>query len=63
MKAKDHVQVDATTVYNQLVTDLTSAEQLLDLPSETIGGDLGRATKGSAATLLAKVQLTLGEQW
>ncbi len=59
-EGKDHVQVAATAVYNQVVTDLTTAEQLLDLPSETTGDDLGRATKGAAATLLAKVHLTLG---
>ena len=51
-------QVDATTVYNQLVTDLASAES--NLPVSYSSSDVGRATKGAAATLLAKVQLTLG---
>lgn len=54
------VQVSASAVYGQLVTDLTSAESLLNLPSETIGNDLGRVTKGAAAMLLAKVHLVLG---
>lgn len=49
-------QVDATTVYTQLVTDLTLAED--DLPLSTV--EEGRATKGAAATLLAKVLLTMG---
>ena len=51
-------QVDATTVYNQLVSDLATAESIL--PVSYSSNDLGRATKGAAATLLAKVQLTLG---
>lgn len=51
-------QVDATTVYQQLVTDLAMAES--SLPISYPESDTGRATKGAAATLLAKVQLTLG---
>jgi len=51
-------QVDATVVYQQLVTDLTVAEN--NLPASYPEGDKGRATKGAAAALLAKVQLTLG---
>ncbi|WP_027077239.1 RagB/SusD family nutrient uptake outer membrane protein [Maribacter antarcticus] len=50
----DLTQVDATTVYNQLASDLAVAEGNLS-SSNTI-----RASKGAAATLLAKVQLTLG---
>lgn len=52
------IQVDANTVYNQLVLDLTLAEENLGLSSE----EAGRATKGAAATLLAKVYLTLGKK-
>ena len=52
------VQVDATTVYNQLVTDLTIAEA--NLPITQPAAAFGKATKGAAATLLAKVLLTLG---
>lgn len=52
-------QVDETTVLQQLVTDLTTAEQ--GLPVSYTGSEVGKATKGAAATLLAKVLLTLGE--
>jgi hypothetical protein len=53
-------QVDATTVYNQLVVDLIKAEENL---GQSYGvSDVGRATKGAAATLLAKVYLTLGKK-
>lgn len=51
-------QVDATAVYDQLVSDLTIAESNLPISYPT--DNVGRATKGAAATLLAKVQLTLG---
>jgi len=51
-------QVDANTVYNQLLIDLAEAEN--NLPISYPASDEGRATKGAAATLLAKVQLTLG---
>lgn len=51
-------QVDANTVYAQLVSDLAIAEG--SLPISYTSSDEGRATKGAAATLLAKVQLTLG---
>lgn len=51
-------QVDASSVYNQLVSDLATAEE--NLPVSYPSGEVGRATKGAAATLLAKVQLTLG---
>lgn len=51
-------QVPAEQVYEQIVTDLARAEQLL--PSSWSGADVGRATKGAAATLLGKVLLTLG---
>ena len=60
-EGQGHRQVDATAVFNQIAMDLASAENLLNLPSETGGLDLGRATKGSAATLLAKVHLMLGD--
>ena len=52
-----HVQVDASTVYTQLIGDLAKAET--DLP---LSNDPGRATKGAAATLLAKIQLTNGDK-
>ena len=49
-------------VYEQIIADLTDAEQLLPPRSDYSGNDIGRASKGSAAGLLAKVYLTLG-QW
>lgn len=52
------VQVDETTILQQLVTDLTEAEA--NLPVSYSGNQVGKATKGAAATLLAKVLLTLG---
>ncbi|MEK6154682.1 RagB/SusD family nutrient uptake outer membrane protein [Flavobacteriaceae bacterium 3-367] len=53
------VQVDASTIYAQLITDLETAEA--NLPISYSAADLGRATKGAAATLLAKVLLTVGQ--
>jgi len=58
-EGQSHAQVDANTVYNQLVSDLTAAEN--SLPPSYGGSDLGRATKGAAATLLGRVYLTLGD--
>ena len=55
----DLVQVDAATVYGQLVTDLETAES--NLPISYPASDVGRATRGAAATLLAKVLLTIGQ--
>jgi len=52
-------QTDATSVYNQLVIDLKQAEENLVQAYDV--SDVGRATKGAAATLLAKVHLTLGQ--
>lgn len=53
------VQVDANTVYAQLITDLAEAESLL--PISYSSSEKGRATKGAAATLLSKVLLTTGQ--
>ncbi len=46
-------------VYQQIVADLTDA--ITKLPPSYTGDDLGRATKWSAAALLAKVYLTTGD--
>ena len=51
-------QVDANAVYTQLVGDLTTAETNLSATN----AEVGRATKGAAATLLAKVLLTQGDK-
>lgn len=47
-------------VYDQIISDYTEAMNLLPLKSEYTGSDVGRASKGSAAGMLAKVYLTLG---
>ncbi len=48
--------VDA--IYTQILSDLTAAENLPD--SYPVGQGRGRATKGAAKSILAKVYLTLG---
>ena len=55
-------RTDKAKVYEQIIADLTDAEQLLPQRSSYSGSDVGRASKGAAAGLLAKVYLTLG-QW
>ncbi|MGI4871691.1 MAG: RagB/SusD family nutrient uptake outer membrane protein [Janthinobacterium lividum] len=49
----------ADQVYTQIETDLTAAAG--NLPGTMSGSDLGRATKGAALGLLAKVYLTRGK--
>jgi len=53
-------QVNASTVFAQLIVDLPLAETNLALSYPV--SDRGRATKGAAATLLAKVLLTLNQK-
>ncbi|GAB3663164.1 RagB/SusD family nutrient uptake outer membrane protein [Echinicola sediminis] len=48
-------------VYNQIISDFGMAIDLLPPKSSYSGADLGRASKGAAAGMLAKVYLTLGE--
>jgi len=55
-------RTDKAKVYEQIIADLTDAEQLLPPRSDYSGNDIGRASKGAAAGMLAKVYLTLG-QW
>ncbi|OAV67390.1 SusD family protein [Bacteroidales bacterium Barb4] len=50
-------QSPADTVYNQIIRDLKAAEAL-PAPGNYSGTDAGRATSGSAKSLLAKVYLT-----
>ncbi|MEO8110096.1 MAG: RagB/SusD family nutrient uptake outer membrane protein [Ginsengibacter sp.] len=47
-------------VYNLIVQDLTEAIDLLPAKSTYSGSDVGRASKGAADGMLAKVYLTLG---
>lgn len=48
-------------VYNQIISDLNQAISLLPPKEQYTGNDVGRASKGSAAGMLAKVHLTLGD--
>jgi hypothetical protein len=57
-EASSVTRAPAASVYTQIVADLTDA--ITKLPSTYTGDDLGRATKWSAAALLAKVYLTRG---
>jgi tetratricopeptide (TPR) repeat protein len=47
-------------VYDQIIADFTKAIELLPTRESYSGSDLGRASKGSAEGMLAKVHLTLG---
>jgi hypothetical protein len=47
-------------VYDQIVADLTKAIELLPTRDSYSAADLGRASKGAAAGMLASVNLTLG---
>ncbi|MCK0145329.1 RagB/SusD family nutrient uptake outer membrane protein [Arenibacter sp. F26102] len=47
-------------VYNLIIDDLTKAAQLLPAKASYSQQDLGRASKGAAFGMLAKVHLTLG---
>lgn len=55
------LRTDKDLVYEQIIEDLESAKDLLPARSDYSSTDLGRAAKGSAAGLLAKVYLTLGD--
>ncbi|SHG01801.1 RagB/SusD family nutrient uptake outer membrane protein [Pedobacter caeni] len=59
-EGKDYPQLPASEIYKQLVADLAQAESFL--PVKYTGLDLGRATKGAAATLMAKIYLTMGDK-
>jgi tetratricopeptide (TPR) repeat protein len=48
-------------VYNQIIQDFTDAMGQLPSASSYTGADIGRASKGAAAGMLAKVYLTLGQ--
>jgi hypothetical protein len=54
-------RTDKSVVYGQIIEDLTMAMNLLPAKSTYSSSDLGRASKGSATGLLAKVYLTLGD--
>jgi hypothetical protein len=48
-------------VYKQIESDLAAAVTLLPQREQYSGTDIGRASKGSAVGMLAKVELTLGK--
>ena len=48
-------------VYKQIISDLTTAMDSLPARETYSGSDVGRASKGAATGLLAKVYLTLGD--
>lgn len=55
--SREVVKVPAAEVYNQIIKDLGEAASVLPARGDT---DYGRATKGAAQFLLAKVHLTRG---
>ena len=59
-EGKSYPQLPATEVYKQLVGDLATAEGFLDV--KYTGTNVGRATKGAAATLMGKIYLTMGDK-
>lgn len=61
-EGKGYLQVPAAEVYKQLIADLKQSEEWLWKKSEYAAADAGRATKGSAAALLAKIYLTAGDK-
>lgn len=54
-------RTNKSLVYDLIIDDLTTAKDLLPTKSSYSSNDLGRATKGAATGLLAKVYLTIGE--
>lgn len=54
-------RTDWMTIYNEvIIPDLKEAVNLLPVRESYSGSDIGRASKGAAAGMLAKVYLTLG---
>jgi hypothetical protein len=58
---KPGVRAPVDDIYDQIIADLTSAAELLPDVSEYADTDKGRATKGAAYTLLAKLYLVWGQ--
>lgn len=54
------LQTPKTEVYKQIESDLSTAVTLLPEREQYSGANIGRASKGSAVGMLAKVELTLG---
>ncbi len=51
----------ANDVYNQIISDLEDAIEILPLKTDYTGTDVGRASKGAAQALLARVYLFRGD--
>lgn len=56
-------RVSKDLIYQQIITDLEKAVELLPNKSQYSGSDIGRANKGAALGELAEVYLTLGNNW
>lgn len=56
-------RVSKDLVYEQIISDLENAAELLPNKSDYSGSDIGRANKGAALGELAEVYLTLGNNW
>jgi starch-binding outer membrane protein, SusD/RagB family len=54
-------RIDKSLIYEQIISDFSDALVKLPLCETYSGDDVGRASKGSAAGMLAKVYLTLGK--
>ncbi|MBN1598723.1 MAG: RagB/SusD family nutrient uptake outer membrane protein [Bacteroidales bacterium] len=50
-------------VFNQIITDLETAVDILPEKSERVANEINRATKGAAKTLLGKVYLTMASPY
>ncbi|WP_316839844.1 RagB/SusD family nutrient uptake outer membrane protein [Pedobacter gandavensis] len=59
-EGKSYPQLPASEIYKQLVADLAVAENFLEV--KYTGNNVGRATKGAAATLMGKIYLTMGDK-
>nr|WP_315167368.1 RagB/SusD family nutrient uptake outer membrane protein [uncultured Flavobacterium sp.] len=56
-------RVSKDLIYDQIISDLEKAAELLPNKSEYTGANVGRANKGAALGELAEVYLTLGNNW
>jgi hypothetical protein len=56
-------RVSKATVQSQIISDLNNAITMLPTRDQYTGADVGRASKGSAIGMLAKVYLCLGNNW
>jgi hypothetical protein len=54
-------RVSKDLIYSQIISDLEIAASLLPLKSSYGSSDIGRANKGAALGILAKVNLTIGD--